>query len=82
MSRLSLFKSSKSSTSSLDSASRRSSVTSDASPVSYVQLPSFAPTPRQTSVQSSSTNGSLSGYAEMLDDENMAWGKPKKHSGR
>ncbi|OSD05818.1 hypothetical protein PYCCODRAFT_1180108 [Trametes coccinea BRFM310] len=82
MSRLSLFKStksSKSSTSSADSASQRSSMTSDSSQVSY---PGFAPTQRQTSYKPSSTQGSISGYAEMLDDDNLAWGKPKQTSRR
>ncbi|KAI9059632.1 hypothetical protein FKP32DRAFT_1596187 [Trametes sanguinea] len=85
MSRLSLFKStksSKSSTSSADSASLRSSMTSDSSQVSYVQIPGLAPAQRQTSHKPSSTQGSIPGYAEMLDDDNLAWGKPKQASRR
>ncbi|KAI0374568.1 hypothetical protein BV20DRAFT_1049344 [Pilatotrama ljubarskyi] len=85
MSRLSLFKLSQSSSkTSVDSTapSRRSSVASDcSSPVLYVPLPGISPS-RQTSFQSNDSRSSGSDYAEMMDDDNMAWGKPKKQSRR
>ncbi|KAI0651462.1 hypothetical protein C8Q79DRAFT_1004751 [Trametes meyenii] len=56
-------------------------MTSDcSSPVSYVQFPGSIPAQRQFSFQSSSSKSSGPNYAEMIDDDNMAWGKPKKQS--
>ncbi|KAI0757389.1 hypothetical protein C8Q80DRAFT_1133414 [Daedaleopsis nitida] len=81
MSRLSLFKtSSSSSQSSASTGSRRSSMLSDVSatsPVSYVQIPGLLPQ-RQSPSQSASPSTGGSDFAEMLDDDNVAWGKPKK----
>ncbi|KAI0662430.1 hypothetical protein C8Q70DRAFT_559527 [Cubamyces menziesii] len=65
---------------SMDS-SRRSSMTSDSSSsASYVQLPGLAPVQLQKVTQPQGKTGS--NYAEMLDDDNMAWGKPTKQSRR
>ncbi|RPD81605.1 hypothetical protein L226DRAFT_606890 [Lentinus tigrinus ALCF2SS1-7] len=81
---LSLFKSSPSSQSSAHSGSRRSSMMSENSAtVSYVQFPGpIIPAQRQPSSQSSQSTGSTASsgrdYAEMLDDDDMAWSKPKK----
>ncbi|KAH9927493.1 uncharacterized protein BXZ73DRAFT_102626 [Epithele typhae] len=73
----------KSSRPSVDTQSRRQSVESDfsaASPVSYLSFPGLVPTAPQSG--SSRTDSSLSSvdsdYAEMLDDDNMAWGKPAR----
>ncbi|PIL30906.1 hypothetical protein GSI_07075 [Ganoderma sinense ZZ0214-1] len=87
MSRLqSLFKSSASTSSqaSSSSSSRRSSASMmvDASPISYVQFTGLAPTPSQKPAQAQSGTSNGGGYAEMLDEDNMAWVKPKKASRR
>ncbi|KAH9891093.1 hypothetical protein C8Q73DRAFT_792517 [Cubamyces lactineus] len=81
MSRFSLLKSSKSSDITSIDSSRRSSMTSDSSSsVSYVQIPGLAPVQPQKAAQSKGKAGS--DIAEMLDDDNMAWGKPTKQSRR
>ncbi|OJT14331.1 hypothetical protein TRAPUB_9122 [Trametes pubescens] len=48
------------------------------SPVSYVSIPGVSPARRFSTFQSSSSQSSASDYAEEMDDDNMAWGKPKK----
>ncbi|KAI0762603.1 hypothetical protein C8Q74DRAFT_1371617 [Fomes fomentarius] len=83
MRRLSLFKtsSSSSSQSSLDSGSRPSSILSDtssSSSVSYVQFPGLSPAQHKSSPQSKTSSSAGPEYAEMLEDDNLAWGKPKK----
>ncbi|KAI0735573.1 hypothetical protein C8Q76DRAFT_792117 [Earliella scabrosa] len=79
---LSLFKTA--SSSSQSSGSRRSSMLSDTSSnssVSYVQFPGLSPAQRQPSSLSASPHGSGTDYAEMLEDDNLAWGSPKKSKG-
>ncbi|KAH9846612.1 hypothetical protein C2E23DRAFT_570153 [Lenzites betulinus] len=83
--RLSFFKSSKASSKlSIDTTSPPSSpITRECdSPVSYISIPGLSPTRRQTTFQSTSSQSSGSYYAEDMDDDNMAWGKPRKHSRR
>ncbi|KAI0336243.1 hypothetical protein GY45DRAFT_1366306 [Cubamyces sp. BRFM 1775] len=56
-------------------------MTSDSSSsASYVQFPGLAPVKLQQATQPQGKTGS--NYAEMLDDDNMAWGKPTKQSRR
>ncbi|OJT13239.1 hypothetical protein TRAPUB_10258, partial [Trametes pubescens] len=61
---------------------RRTSVDSFDSSASYVvsiELPSIRST-RRTSFSPSFTSSSASDSAEMMDDENLAWGRPaRKH---
>ncbi|KAI0771018.1 hypothetical protein BD413DRAFT_613539 [Trametes elegans] len=87
MSRLSIFKPSKVSTkSSVQSSaetSRRSSLASElSSSVSYVHFPGQAVSQQRQASQPSDAQSPGAKYAEMLEDENMAWGKPKKSSRR
>ncbi|KAI0828233.1 hypothetical protein BC628DRAFT_1417824 [Trametes gibbosa] len=82
--RLSFFKSAKTSSRlTVDTSSPPSPVTRECdSPVSYISIPGLSPSRRQTTFQSTSSQSSGSDYAEDMDDDNMAWGKPRKHSRR
>ncbi|KAI0358968.1 hypothetical protein OH77DRAFT_1518236 [Trametes cingulata] len=42
----------------------------------------ISPAQRQGSFQSNDSRSSAANYAEMMDDDNLAWGKPRKHSRR
>ncbi|EIW65009.1 uncharacterized protein TRAVEDRAFT_42407 [Trametes versicolor FP-101664 SS1] len=81
----SFFKSSKTSSKlSIDTSSAppspQSPVRSECdSPVSYVAIPGVSPTRRYPTFLSSSSQSSASDYAEEVDDDNLAWGKPKKN---
>ncbi|OBZ79698.1 hypothetical protein A0H81_00357 [Grifola frondosa] len=75
----SLLNSAASKRSSLSDKSRRSSLTSQASSISYMpSLPSPAMLKKKDSKKVDSNSArSKPDIAEMLDDDNLAWGRPR-----
>ncbi|KAI0638996.1 hypothetical protein C8Q77DRAFT_1152015 [Trametes polyzona] len=51
------------------------------SPIS-ISIPWLSPTRRRGTMQSVSSQSTVSDYAEDMEDDNMAWGKPRKQSKR